>query len=220
MSSSHPSDLITDFQHIAVLVSDLEVSKRWYAGLLGWTELFTQKMPSALGDLNGFTGCGGRISMGRIHGTRVELVEMHTETPLRRWAQEDRLGLFLLSVRVTDLTPLAGMPLEMLNLNDVPVTDLTPLASMTRLRSLNLHGTPVSDLGPLSGLKLTELSVGGKQVTDLSPLAGMPLARLQIFGTSASDLTPLAGMPLEELRFTPQNITQGLDILRALPVPT
>ena len=51
-------------------------------------------------------------------------------------------------------------------------------------------------------------------MSDLSPLKGMPLKGLYIYGTGVTDLTPLQGMPLEEIRLTPKNITQGLDILR------
>jgi hypothetical protein len=53
-------------------------------------------------------------------------------------------------------------------------------------------------------------------VTDrgLAHLKGMPLTVLWIENTGITDLTPLQGMPLEEIRLTPKNITQGLDILR------
>ena len=115
---------------------------------------------------------------------------------------------------VTNLQPLKGMPLEYLNLQDVPVSDLSALQGMTSLRSLVLVGNPLSDLTPLQGLKLRDLTIRDNQVSDLSPLKGMPLARLQIYGTGVSDLNPLQGMPLEEIRLTPRNITQGLDILR------
>jgi hypothetical protein len=37
---------------------------------------------------------------------------------------------------------------------------------------------------------------------------------LLIYGTGGNDLKPLQGMPLEEIRLTPKNFTQGLDLLR------
>ena len=43
---------------------------------------------------------------------------------------------------------------------------------------------------------------------------GMPLKALSIWATGVTDLTPLQGMELEDIRLTPKNITQGLDILR------
>jgi len=120
------------------------------------------------------------------------------------------------TIGVTSLEPLRGMPLEGLNLQDVPVSDLSPLQGMTTLRSLLLQANEVTDLTPLNGLKLTDLILQDKQISDLSPLKGMPLIRLHIYGTSVSDLTPLQGMPLQEFRLTPQNFTQGLDILREI----
>jgi serine/threonine protein kinase len=117
---------------------------------------------------------------------------------------------------VTNLESLKGMPLEDLNIQDLPVTDLSPLQGMTTLRTLLLQGNAVSDLTPLRGLKLTSLLIMDKQVTDLSPLRGMPLVRLVIYSSGASDLNPLEGMPLHEVRLTPQNITQGWDVLRGI----
>ncbi|MCE9525213.1 MAG: protein kinase [Planctomycetales bacterium] len=124
-------------------------------------------------------------------------------------------GLDLYGTRgVTSLEPLQGMPLDGLNLQDLPVSDLSPLKGMTTLRTLLLQGNKVSDLSPLAGLKLTTLLVHDKAITDLSPLKGIPLIRLEINGSGVSDLRPLQGMPLRILRLTPQNITQGIDVLR------
>ena len=47
-----------------------------------------------------------------------------------------------------------------------------------------------------------------------TPLKGMPLKGLLIFTTGVTDLTPLQGMNLEDIRLTPKDITQGLDVLR------
>jgi len=43
---------------------------------------------------------------------------------------------------------------------------------------------------------------------------GMPLKLLSIFKAGITDLRPPHGMELEEIRLTPKNITQGLDMLR------
>jgi formylglycine-generating enzyme required for sulfatase activity len=115
---------------------------------------------------------------------------------------------------VTDLQPLKGMPLEHLNLQDVPVSDLSALKGMTSLRTLHLAGNALSDLSPLQDLKLSSLIIRDKQVSDLSPLKGMPLITLNIEGSGVTDLKPLQGMPLQEIRLTPGNITQGLEIIR------
>ena len=87
------------------------------------------------------------------------------------------------------------------------------------LTDLNLAGTKVSDVG-LAHFKdcknLKHLYLDRTQVGDagLANFKGMPLMALNIDDTAITDLTPLQGMPLEDIRLTPKNITQGLDILR------
>src|SRR5262249_12035112 len=115
---------------------------------------------------------------------------------------------------VTSIGPLQGMPLEILNLQDLPVSDLSPLRGMTTLRQLILAGNALSDLSPLTGLKPTHLVLREKKGTDLAPLRGMPLVKLEIFGTGVTDVRPLQGMPLQDIRLSPGNIAQGLNVLR------
>jgi hypothetical protein len=120
------------------------------------------------------------------------------------------------STQVSDLTPLQGMPLTTLSCYGTRVSDLTPLQGMP-LTTLNCYSTPVTDLTPLQGMPLTTLNCVGTRVTDLTPLRGMPLTTLHCVGTRVTDLTPLQGMKLQDLRFTPKNITRGLDVIRAMP---
>ncbi len=99
----NPGDHVVEFAHVAILVSDVERSKQWYGDVLGWKELFSQRTPSELGDLNGFTGKGGDIAMGEISGVRVEFVHMHTDAPLTQWRRNDHYGMFLMSVHIDDV---------------------------------------------------------------------------------------------------------------------
>jgi len=110
-----------------------------------------------------------------------------------------RLGLGN-NKEVTDLSPLAGMPLVELDLGRTPVTDLSPLTGMP-LRSLTLPlCKSITDLSPLKGMPLEFLYLSGcKNVVDLRPLKGMPLKRLSLRSTEVADLTPLAGMALVAL---------------------
>jgi catechol 2,3-dioxygenase-like lactoylglutathione lyase family enzyme len=94
------------FSHVALLVSDIEASVRWYRRLFGWTEHFVSSMSSELGDLNGFTGKPGTVAMGDVGGVRVEFVQMDTDDTLVAPTAKDRHGLFLLTVRVDDLVAL------------------------------------------------------------------------------------------------------------------
>ncbi len=109
------------------------------------------------------------------------------------------IELYLDNVQIRDLEPLKGMPLTKLNLGDNQIRDLEPLKGMS-LTVLYLHRCPkVSDLKPLKGMKLTDLALNGCQVQDLEPLKGMPLTFLNLENTPVQDLTPLKGMPLQYL---------------------
>lgn len=100
-----------------------------------------------------------------------------------------------------------------LHLTDI--SDLSHLKGMP-LSSLYIARTKVSDLSPLAGMQLTSLMMFGTRVADLSPLKGMPLVELTCEGSLVSDLTPLMGMPLKVLRFSPPQITNGMDVVRQI----
>ena len=88
---------------------------------------------------------------------------------------------------------------ESLNLEGTAVSDLTPLADLP-LEVLRLSNTRVRDLGPLKDSKIEQLHLGGcRGVKDLAPLRGLPLQTLALNGTGISDLTPLTQSPLREL---------------------
>lgn len=109
----------------------------------------------------------------------------------------DELGID--SLPVTSLEPLRGMSLSRLDATDTPrITDLTPLTGMP-LRGLNLTRCKIGELKALSGMPLESLSIAYCKVRDLSPLRGLPLRKLDCSGTDIDDLRPLADVPLEEL---------------------
>ena len=67
----------------------------------------------------------------------------------------------------------------------------------------------------LNGMPLARLTLADSLVVqDLGPLKGLPLKELAVHKTGVTDLSPLQGMELEKIHLTPQNITQGLNILR------
>jgi Leucine-rich repeat (LRR) protein len=70
------------------------------------------------------------------------------------------------------------MSLTQLGCHGTRISDLSPLAGMP-LTNLSCGMTQVSDLSPLKGMPLTTLGCGSARVTDLSPLAGMPLEWLE-----------------------------------------
>jgi len=99
---------------------------------------------------------------------------------------------------ITSIEPLKGMSLKLLGIEDTRVADLTPLTGM-KLEKLYLNNTPVTDLKPLEGMPLNELMLAGSKVKDLKPLRGTPLQALWLNNTLVRDISPLAGCPLISL---------------------
>lgn len=107
---------------------------------------------------------------------------------------------------ITDLSPLAGMPLEFLGCREVSkLTDLRPLVGMSKLKQLDVLLTSVADLSPIEGLKSLETLVLPKRLADLSPLKNLKLTHLEC--GDISSLEPLRGMPLETLWFFGTDVT-------------
>ncbi len=118
---------------------------------------------------------------------------------------------------VRDLSPLKGMPLEVLSVAHTNVSDLSPLREMP-LRELYISDTPVPDLSAIKGIPLTKLQCNlMPQITDLSPLTGMPLTILECFVNQISDLSPLKGMQLTEL-YCSNNSVSDLSPLSGMPL--
>jgi serine/threonine protein kinase len=94
-----------------------------------------------------------------------------------------------------DVAALRGMPLKEVGLGRTPITDLSPLAGAP-LTGIGLQETRVQDISPLKGARLVNANFAHSSITNLDALAGMPLEHLQLDGTSIRDLSPLKGMPL------------------------
>jgi hypothetical protein len=109
---------------------------------------------------------------------------------------------------------LKGLPLKELWLQCTQVSDLSPLTGM-KLRYLSLcTSRNIENLTPLRGMPLTGLSLTNTRVTDLTPLAGMPLKHIGLCGSNVKDISPLSKCPLETISFTPESITNGMEMLR------
>jgi hypothetical protein len=125
--------------------------------------------------------------------------------------------LFLLGTGVEDLAPLAGMPLEKLELYKASkVTDLSPLQGAP-LKALDLTYTAVVDLAPLRGMPLDTLFLDHTLIDDIQPLTGMPLKSLGLSHTRVSDLSPLRGMGLNSLSVS-NTVVRDLSPLQGMPL--
>lgn len=69
--------------------------------------------------------------------------------------------------------------LETLNLNNNRISDLTPLKGLP-IKELHISGTDVTDLSPLKGMPLEILDISNTEVKDLSALRGMPLKTIDL----------------------------------------
>jgi serine/threonine protein kinase len=147
-------------------------------------------------------GAESKIALPRIRA-RLEQERIPT---LANW-DWNRLGerpngtysLHLGGYPLRKLPLLGDLPITDLKINDTEISDLSPLVGL-HLSILNCSALKVSDLRPLSGMPLTELDIGQTPVTDLSPLKGAPLEWLRIYGTGITDLGPLRDMPLKHLQ--------------------
>jgi hypothetical protein len=159
------------------------------------------------------------IKDGRVKGLSFSTHAVKDLTPLRALPGLESLaccGTAATLGKVTDLSPLRGLPLKVLHVSDNPVSDLSPLKGMP-LEELRCYRTGVEDLTPLKGMPLTQLLAGETRIADLSPLKGMKPTVLLLDGTRVTDLSPLKGMALEHVGLTDTGISD-LSPLKGMPL--
>ncbi len=99
--------------------------------------------------------------------------------------------------QVTDISGIASLPLEELNLTYNHIADVSPLSDMRMLRRLVLAQNPVSDLKSIATLdELFDLDIGYTNIADLSPIGSLKgLANLNVqYCIDLKNLSPLQGM--------------------------
>jgi hypothetical protein len=138
-------------------------------------------------------------------------------------ALEDIPGIYYLrtlsltSQNISDLSLLAGMKLEKINLADNFVGNLLPLKDMVTLRELDVCQNPLKDLTPISRLlSLDALDISQTQVTDLRPLAGLAeLETLSLAYCGVKDIRVLAKLPaLREVDLSNTLVTDLSPLIR------
>ncbi len=151
----------------------------------------------------------GKIAFGFRNGAIIrlrfitdEVTDISPLSEIRTLEELDCNGTYFRKGKLSDLSPLRGLPLTRLNFNSTRVDDLEPLRGMP-LKTLIAGETRLSNLAPLEGMKLEALTLQRTEVVDLSPLRGMPIRHLDLFWAQGiKDLTPLEGMPLDYLNLT------------------
>ena len=106
-------------------------------------------------------------------------------------------------------------------LSDTSITDagIRYFKNCKDLRQLNLQNTRVTDAGLTefnNWKSIGHANLSNTRISHLNALSGVPLKFLSIVDTAVTDLTPLKGLELEEIRFTPRNITNGIEIIREI----
>ncbi len=102
--------------------------------------------------------------------------------------------------QITDISPLASLPLTELSLCDNPLEDLSALESVHTLTSVALGGTETADLTPLQGAKeLAFLDITNSEARKIAPIAGLPIKNLQMNMVEEEDYEVLKQLPLTKL---------------------
>lgn len=97
---------------------------------------------------------------------------------------------------ITDLTPLAGLPLEYLSLAGNQISDLSPLAGCGNLQTVDLAENPVRSAEVLAGLPaLREVTLDSTGITSVEDFAGTSIRSFSLFQVWVSDYTPLEDCP-------------------------
>ena len=167
------------------------------------------------------------IFAGRGLGNDVQKMLPAWQAKIDAWLGKNapRVGLrgsgFVLDLKglsLTDLSPLRGMPLVAVNVdNNLHLQDLSPLADCPLETFSAEHASELADLSPLQGKKIKNFDLRSTNVSDLSPLAGMPLDNVSLNGSPVSDLTPLRGTKLRILEIASTKV-RDLSALAGLPL--
>jgi Leucine-rich repeat (LRR) protein len=98
------------------------------------------------------------------------------------------------------------VPLQELDISGTRVTDLGPLAHVP-LTILRADDTAIADLTPLRRAQITELSLARTSITSLEPLLDSPITVLNVAGCQdLIDIKPLAGLHALQKLFVPARV--------------
>ena len=151
----------------------------------------------------------GQVLMGTLqeHERQMSFTHDHyaVETPhgdisdddLELLAQCTNLRVLILDYQqISDVSPLAELPLEYLSLTGNQVSNLSPLAGQTELRVLDLGENPVRSVEVLAQLTaLQEVTLEATGITSVEVFAGSGIQSLNARSTWITDFSPLESCP-------------------------
>lgn len=101
---------------------------------------------------------------------------------------------------LSDLSPLANLPIDSLTLHGIATGDLTPLTKLP-LKDLRISKIAVRDLAPLAGKQFAVLQISNCGLTTLAGIETATIDDFQCTSTPVSDLSPLAKCGLKRITF-------------------
>lgn len=119
-------------------------------------------------------------------------------------------------LRVTNISPLKGLPLKELRIKKTGVSDIQFLEGQ-QLKYFSLGETFVGDISVLEGQPIEKLYIYSTAIRDISSLRGMPLRVLWMGELDVSDISPLEGAPLEELWIGKTKVSD-ISVLKGMPL--
>ena len=130
------------------------------------------------------------------------------------------VSLSLAGNDVSDIAPLAKLPITELRLWGNKVSDLAPLANLTTLTVLDVGDCRISDISPLANLiQLEWLEIRRNQISDISPLANLTqLTYLDAHNNQIADVRPLTSLPRLEVLKIAKNLIVDHSPLDVLPL--
>jgi catechol 2,3-dioxygenase-like lactoylglutathione lyase family enzyme len=87
--------------HVSIGVSDMDRSREWYRDVLGWEQMFDERMEGeSFETIAGMPGAEGRACGGRVGNLRIELMDFNF---IPKTMPPPGLGLRVLSLEVEDI---------------------------------------------------------------------------------------------------------------------
>lgn len=202
-----PIDAVKQVSTTKTAIFESPAFKRWMQDVAAMpVEQQVVAVTNSLRELNpGFGGIAThQIDNNVVTSFRIVDDNVTDISPIRALAQLTSLnceGTAPGRSKLSDLSPLQGLPLNRLSFTNTAIGDLSPLANMP-LTHLYCAHSQVKDLSPLKRLPLIVFACDNTKVTDLTPLAGLPLTSLNCHSNAITNLTPLKDMPLSALNIS------------------
>lgn len=103
--------------------------------------------------------------------------------------------------KITDITPLKGLPLVSVSLCDNPIGDISALSGLETLEELYIEETGVNSLADMADMQaLRVLRLNNEDPADLTPVAELPLEELCLIMVGEDSAKILQKLPLRTLR--------------------